>query len=203
MSDLPPFTPVPVRPRRDGWTPDIQARFVLELARTRNVSAACRLVGRSWQTAYRLRARPDAAGFAAAWDAALAGPDLSGPFTGRALGGVATPITFRGRHVGERRRFDDRLAKYILRTRAPERFGAARERVRCGAPDRARTLDAALAALRAGPAGHGASRRGEAPAADVGRMSSPFAAAPADAPVRRSKHGAGSSRPFPAVRPVL
>lgn len=130
-----PFTPVPVpvRARRDGWTPARQAAFIAALRDTLTVTAAARVVGMSWQSAYRLRARPDAGGFAAAWDAALAGPDLAGPFTGRAMGGIATPITYRGRRIGERRRYDNRLARYLLRLRCPERYGVARER---GAADR-------------------------------------------------------------------
>lgn len=122
------FTPVLVRARRDGWTPAIQAAFIAALARTRSVVAACRAVGRSWQTAYRLRARAGAAGFAAAWDSALAGPDLDRPVTGRALGGVATPIRYRGRQVGERRRYDNRLGMWILARRQPERYGDWRSR---------------------------------------------------------------------------
>lgn len=180
-----------MRARRDGWTPDTQGRFVAELWRTRNVAAACRRVGRSWQTAYRLRGRPDAAGFAAAWDAALAGPDLSGPFAGRALGGVAEPITYRGRRVGERRRFDDRLAKYILRIRARERFGPATNAAGADAPDRA------LARLRADPVPARRPRPGGDPAGSVARMSSPSAAAQlaAATPVRERGGRTAPGRP--------
>ncbi|HEU0043331.1 hypothetical protein [Sphingomonas sp.] len=67
MSDS-PFTPVPVRARRDGWTPQRQRDFIAALADVRCVVVAARLVGRSFQTAYRLRARADAVSFAAAWD---------------------------------------------------------------------------------------------------------------------------------------
>lgn len=108
------FTSVPVRARHDGWTPARQVAFVAALAGTRSVVAAARAVGLSFQTAYRLRARTDAASFAAAWDRALAGPVLPTTFTGRAVGGIATPIMYRGRQVGERRRYDDRLAMYLL-----------------------------------------------------------------------------------------
>lgn len=104
MSALPTFIPVNVRARRDGWTPAVQARFIFTLAQTRNVAAACRAVGRSFQTAYRPRTRPDAQSFAAAWDAVLAAPELPANFTGRAVGGVARPVTYGGRKIGERRR---------------------------------------------------------------------------------------------------
>ena len=70
---LPPFVPVPVRARRDGWDAQRQGRFIGWLAQTGSVSEAAARVGRSRESAYRLRRRADAAGFAAAWDAALAG----------------------------------------------------------------------------------------------------------------------------------
>ena len=119
------FTPVPVRPRRDGWTPQRQTMFILALADIRCVVAAAEIVGMSWQTAYRLRARADAGSFAAAWDRALARPLPDAGFTGRALGGTAKPITYRGKQVGERRRHDNRLAMYLLGIRRPDRYGAA------------------------------------------------------------------------------
>src|SRR5690606_10026918 len=68
---IPPFHPVPVGPRRDGWVPERQAAFIGYLAETRSVLAAARAVGMGRESAYRLRKRPGAAGFAAAWDAAL------------------------------------------------------------------------------------------------------------------------------------
>ena len=70
---LPPFAPVPVRARRDGWDAERQGRFIGYLAETGSVAQAAARVGRSRESAYRLRRRADAAGFAAAWDAALAG----------------------------------------------------------------------------------------------------------------------------------
>lgn len=65
------FHPVPVAPRRDGWTPARQAMFIGYLAETRSVEAAAARVGMDKTSAYRLRKRPGAAGFASAWDAAL------------------------------------------------------------------------------------------------------------------------------------
>ena len=191
MSTAPAFTPVPVRARRDGWTPDRQAAFIGALAESRNVAAAARAVGKSWQTAYRLRARADAAGFAAAWDAALAGPAPGRAVTGRAVGGVARPITWRGRRVGVRRRFDERLAKFILRLRAPDRFGIDRDRGRAAAPgsaDPIARLEAALAALAAAPGGDKGS--GADYAGNVARVSSP------SAPDRPPRLRPATNRPF-------
>jgi hypothetical protein len=68
---VPPFTPVPLRVRADGWTPLRQAEFIGMLAESGSVAAAAQFVGMARETAYRLRARPGAAEFAAAWDAAL------------------------------------------------------------------------------------------------------------------------------------
>lgn len=71
---IPAFHPVPVGPRCDGWTPERQAQFIGCLAESRSVVAACRRVSMGRESAYRLRKRPGAAGFAAAWDAALGKP---------------------------------------------------------------------------------------------------------------------------------
>jgi hypothetical protein len=67
----PPFDPVPLRVRHDGWTPERQRDFIEHLAETLSVEAAAALVGMSAQSARALRRRPGAEGFAAAWDGAL------------------------------------------------------------------------------------------------------------------------------------
>lgn len=59
-------------PRRNSITPEVQRAFVRELAATGIVKQAARHVGRSLEALYKLRARPGAEGFAAAWDEALA-----------------------------------------------------------------------------------------------------------------------------------
>lgn len=74
---LPAFHPVPVAPRADGWTPLRQAHFIGFLAQTRSVAAAARAAGMGRECAYRLRKRAGAAGFAAAWDAALGKPHIA------------------------------------------------------------------------------------------------------------------------------
>src|SRR5690606_19079553 len=68
---VPPFYPVPLRSRRDGWSAEIQARFLALLAVTGSVSDAAERVGMSRNGAYRLRRRPGAESFAAAaaWSA--------------------------------------------------------------------------------------------------------------------------------------
>ena len=68
---VPPFYPVPLRSRRDGWTACKQTDFLGYLAETESVMAAAEMVGMSRKGAYELRARPGAESFAAAWDGAL------------------------------------------------------------------------------------------------------------------------------------
>ena len=65
------FAPVPLKIRHDGWSPDLQLRFIVALARGATPAEAARRVGKSRQTAYALRKRKGAEEFAAAWDAAL------------------------------------------------------------------------------------------------------------------------------------
>jgi hypothetical protein len=101
---VPPFYPVPnLRRRHDGWSVKRQADFLGYLAETGSVLAACRRVGMSRQSAYRLRRCARAESFAAAWDAALGMParkvtvrDLN--FL--AFGGLIQPRLYRGRYVG-------------------------------------------------------------------------------------------------------
>ena len=65
------FTPVPCRARYDGWSPALQLRFVATLARGVSPGEAAGRLGMSRQSAYKLRRRPGAESFAAAWDSAL------------------------------------------------------------------------------------------------------------------------------------
>lgn len=131
-----PFTPVPVRPRHDGWTPVRQDAFIRALAETACVEEACAAVGMSPRSAYALRARADAGSFRQAWDAALdyAVTRLADAMLGRALNGVATPVFYKGEQIGERRRYDERLAMFLLRTRAPERYGKWRDGMQAHRP---------------------------------------------------------------------
>ena len=137
-ADLPPlpaflrFAPVPVRARRDGWSPSLQLRFVLAIARGASVDEAARRIGRSRQTAYALRKRAGAQEFAAAWDsaAAFAGQARGAAWAARRSGAgietVLVPRFYRGRLVGYVQRDDfsgaigrlarlDRLAERLER----------------------------------------------------------------------------------------
>ncbi len=102
---------VPLRGRADGWTPDRQRAFLENLAACGSVSAAARSVGMSRESAYALRRRAGARGFAQAWDAArvLAAEHLVEVAWDRALNGTIRPIWYHGEQVGEVRHHDSRL----------------------------------------------------------------------------------------------
>lgn len=70
----PEFTPVPLRARIDGWTPERQYGYLLALAELGHGRRAAEDVGMTEQSAARLRRRPEAAPFnrlcEAAWQSA-------------------------------------------------------------------------------------------------------------------------------------
>jgi hypothetical protein len=66
------FTPVPLRRRADGWSPELQLDFIRGLSRGLSPGEAARSVGKNRQNAYALRKRPGAESFAAAWDSVVA-----------------------------------------------------------------------------------------------------------------------------------
>lgn len=114
------FTPVELRTQHNGWSPELQRRFILALARGAGPGEAARGVGRTRQSAYRLRSRPGAESFAAAWERAL---DFAGSVRAAAarapLGraGVETllvPRYYRGRLVGFVQREDLAGAMRVL-----------------------------------------------------------------------------------------
>jgi hypothetical protein len=104
---VPAFTPVPLRYRADGWTPVRQAIFLGVLVETRCVAAAARAVGMTRESAYRLRDKPGAESFAAAWDKVLEAPCESRMSTHDLLWhrveyGKIRPIMEHGRCIGVR-----------------------------------------------------------------------------------------------------
>jgi hypothetical protein len=105
---LPPFlafNPVWLRRQHNGWTPELQRRFILSLARGAGPDEAARSLGRTRQTAYRLRGKPGGESFAAAWDraqdfarrAAAAG---AGPAGHIGIDTLLVPRFRRGRLIG-------------------------------------------------------------------------------------------------------
>ena len=126
-TEIAEFEPDYVRLRRDGWTAERQRAFIDALAEGGCVAEACRAVGLSTQSAYKLRRTVEAEAFRLAWDAALdyAIRRLSDAVIGRAINGVAVPHYYKGELVGEHRRYDERLAMYLLRFRDPPGFADA------------------------------------------------------------------------------
>ncbi|MBV8686291.1 MAG: hypothetical protein JOZ90_09675 [Alphaproteobacteria bacterium] len=121
LEDLPlhelAFVPVPVKARRDGWTTPRQQGFILRLALLGGVAAAARGVGKSRESAYRLRGHSGAASFAAAWDRAQGwGQSRASDIgTERAILGEVRGIYYRGRKVGVEVRHDNRLLMAAMR----------------------------------------------------------------------------------------
>lgn len=104
--------------RPDNW----QELFVAALAKSPNVSAACKRakVSRSWAYAQR----DLDADFAAAWDEALEmGLDAAeGELYRRAVKGVLEPVFYQGEIVGHIRRPSDTLLMFLLKSHRPETY---------------------------------------------------------------------------------
>src|SRR3954468_16816917 len=106
---LPPFlafTPVPLRRQHNGWSPELQLRFILALARGAGPDEAAKSLGRTRQSAYRLRRREGAESFAAAWDAAqafarrVAAARHAAPLGAGGIETLLVPRYYRGRLIG-------------------------------------------------------------------------------------------------------
>lgn len=110
------FTPVAVRARHDGWSPERQRAFIIRLALCGCVVLACAAVGKTKKSVYDLRKRPDAASFARAWDRALSWgrSGLHDRAIERALIGELRPYFYRGRKIADLRRYDNRLLCVVL-----------------------------------------------------------------------------------------
>ena len=119
------FTPVPVRPRHDGWSPERQIAFIEKLADCGSVIAAAKHVGMNRESARRLRRRPCGRAFRDAWDAALdcGYAEVEEGAMERSKNGVVRPIFYQGEQVGEWRHHDERLTMFLLRFRRRHRFG--------------------------------------------------------------------------------
>ena len=118
------FTPVPVRPREDGWTVARQRGFVRALGEGLTIARAAQAVGMSARSAYRLHDRTGAGSFRKAWRMALAlarpVPDGANPFCRIRV------HRWRGRVVHRELRWDDARVLRRLRRADPYRFDAER-----------------------------------------------------------------------------
>ncbi len=106
----------PKPPRHDSWPLDLQAAFLRALSATHSVSEAAKSVGKSRQSAYRLRSRLKGQPFDLAWEVAFhhSYDVLAHTALERALNGVEVPVFFQGEQVGSYRRFDERLTVALL-----------------------------------------------------------------------------------------
>lgn len=106
----------PRKPRHGDWTKPKMVAFLRELAASQSVHQAARSVGMSRQSAYRLRNRLPGTPFALAWEVALeAGlQQLAHALMDRALNGVEQAHYYHGELVGTSRRYDNRLAVWLL-----------------------------------------------------------------------------------------
>jgi hypothetical protein len=114
---LPDFTPVPLRYRHDGWTPERQRGFIEALADTGWVSRATAIVNMSLEGVYHLRRQKGAEEFRAAWNAALdfGVQKLKDIAFERAIEGEMIPVFNQGKLMGYRRKRNDRLLMFCLR----------------------------------------------------------------------------------------
>lgn len=113
-------------PRSNSITPDLQREFIAALAATGVVKQAARLVGKSLEALYNLRARPGAEGFAAAWDAARArfGERLHDFASARVMEGDERPIVSQGRILGWHTVYDYPTIRFMLRHNLPAIYSA-------------------------------------------------------------------------------
>ena len=118
--DLLLFTPVATAYRgANGWSSEVQRAFVAALARCGVVAAAARSVGRSASSAYQLRRRAgNDSPFARAWEEAVAraAERALDVVVETSIEGRRTPVFYRGRQVGWRLRYDDRMTLAALRS---------------------------------------------------------------------------------------
>ncbi|MDH4746532.1 hypothetical protein OMP43_21115 [Sphingomonas sp. CBMAI 2297] len=144
---LAPYTPIALRARHDGWTADRQRGFLIALAETGCISEACAAVGLTARSAYRLRRRPDATGFAEAWNDALlvASARLTTLAFERAARGTIREYWKNGELVAECRQPSDQLLKFLLQHLRGDWFG--RDAIVQPAEGARRRFDAALDGL--------------------------------------------------------
>jgi len=121
------FAPVPhTNPRKNSITPDRQRRFIAHLAATGIVKQAAKHIGASLEALYKLRQRPGAEGFRAAWEAAVdcGVARLEDCALQRAIEGEERLVVSSGKLIGTERRHNEALVMFLLRQRRADRYGA-------------------------------------------------------------------------------
>ncbi|WP_375247040.1 hypothetical protein [Qipengyuania pacifica] len=129
------FTPVPHKAaRRNSITAGRQRAFIAHLAATGIVTQAAMHIGASMEALYKLRNRPGADEFSAAWDAAVERgvQRLEDCALARAIDGVPEWKTDRdGGLITYGVKHNEALVMFFLRNRRPERYS---EHIRPGHP---------------------------------------------------------------------
>ena len=122
----PDFEIAPTRKRHAGWTAEKQRRFIERLSLTGSVGEACAAVAVASSSAYRLRNKAGAEGFARAWDAALrlSATRLAAIALDRAVNGRVERFYKDGELVMERRMPSDYMLTWLLSRLDPLQFGS-------------------------------------------------------------------------------
>ncbi len=129
MTDTPdtpetPNTPATTPPKRShkarnhkAWSRRKMVVFLRELAASQSVSQAAKAVGMSRQSAYVLRNRLRGTPFDLGWETALelGFSQLAQAVMDRAVNGEEVPHYHGGELVGTHRKYDNRLAQWILK----------------------------------------------------------------------------------------
>ena len=109
--------PTPHRKRgHDKWDREKMVLFLRDLAATQSVSHAAKAVGMSRTSAYNLRNRLLGTPFALGWEVALemGMHQLAQVLMDRAVNGTEVQHYYHGELVATTRRFDNRLAQWVL-----------------------------------------------------------------------------------------
>lgn len=122
--------------RVDGWTPVKVACFLVQLAETTSVKAACDYVNMTTASAYALRNHPDAAEFRAAWESARSArfEELTDLAFDRVRNGVEKNRWWRDQKVGYDIVFSDRLLIALLNKTDPLRCAPVSEPAAASVP---------------------------------------------------------------------
>ncbi|MBH5322181.1 hypothetical protein [Aurantiacibacter sediminis] len=121
------FTPAPhTHPRKNSITADRQRAFIAHLAATGIVKQAARHIGASLEALYKLRQRPGAEEFAAAWEAAVdrGVSRLEDCALARAIAGEERMVVSSGKVLGTEVRHNEALVMFFLKNRRADRYGS-------------------------------------------------------------------------------
>lgn len=112
-----PDVVVPLRYRNDGWVPIKQRAFLRGLSELGSVVDACKRVGMTTTSAYRLRGKSEE--FAEAWDKAaqIVAPILEQAAYERGVEGWDEEVYQNGKLVGTKRRYSDAALKMLMQAR--------------------------------------------------------------------------------------